>query len=114
MEIIWPYFLSRYLSINKCPGNNSKKTCGWGEWEEDQRVKIIRWPSDSACKQDELIPNQWGVNGDYRSHGEWKTFIYDFKDPAYTGKFQLPRQVYFNAKPFGNAVTFTVEILTGK
>jgi hypothetical protein len=88
-------------------------TCGWGEREVELRVKIIRCPNGSACQRDELIPNKWDVNEDYRPHGESEVFIYDFEGPEYTGKFQLSCQVYFNGKSFGDAITYTVEIKPG-
>ena len=89
-------------------------TCGWGDSEVELRVKIVRCPSGSACQRDELLPRKWDLNEDYRQPGQSEVFIYDFEGPEYTGKFILSCQVYYQNKPFGDPITYTVEIAPGR
>lgn len=89
-------------------------TCGWNEGEVELRVKILRCPSGSACQRDELIPSRWDVNNEFRPRGESEIFIYDFEGPEYTGKFQMSCQVYYQGRPFGDPLPYTIEIKPGK
>ncbi len=89
-------------------------SCIWGSKEVELRVKVVRCPSGSACQRDEFIPPKWDTNEGFVDPRESTEFIYDWSGPAYTGKFNIQYQMYFDNKPIGDPIITTIEILPGK
>jgi hypothetical protein len=89
-------------------------SCIWAPKEIELRVKILRCPSGSACQRDEFIPKKWDMNEAFVDPKESTTFIYDWEGPAYTGKFTLQYQMYYDNKAIGDPIPAYIEILPAK
>lgn len=92
---------------------NNTGTCTWEVKDVELRVKIVRCPSGSACQRDELIPKKWDMNEKHVIPGYDDHFVFEWEGPPYNGKFVLSYQLYYNGKPFGDAITTTIEIQPG-
>jgi hypothetical protein len=86
-------------------------TCTWEVKDVELRLKIVRCPSGSACQRDEFFPKKWDMNEKHVLPGYSEYFVFDWEAPQYNGKFVLSYQLYYDGKPFGDAITSTIEIL---